>query len=82
MNDMEFFGTSKPRFEDFDLDKALSFIPLYQDIEKHGKLRRAMTWLKDVPVMERGAKRAKITANALITRFMLYQDSHEFMDAL
>jgi len=32
MNDPEYFGSARPHFEPFDLDKALSYIPVYQDI--------------------------------------------------
>jgi len=82
MCDPEFFGIAKPEFDLFDLDRALSFIPVYQDINKASKLRRALVWLKDVPFLERGTKRSKMQASALVTRFMLYQDSWEFVDSL
>jgi len=82
MIDFEYFGNSRPEFEQFDLDKALEMIPIYQDIKKDGKIKRAMTWLKDMPMLERGSKRCKMQASALITRFMLYQDSWEFVNAL
>ena len=72
MNDPEYFGTTRPHFEEFDLDKALEFIPIYQDIQKAGFFRRAMTWLKDIPVFERGTRRSKMQAASIITRFMLY----------
>ena len=29
MNDPEYFGTAKPKFEKFDLDAALEFVPVY-----------------------------------------------------
>lgn len=32
MNDMEYFATTKPRFEPFDLDKALDCMRVHQDI--------------------------------------------------
>ena len=60
MCDPEYFGIAKPTFELFDLDQALKFIPIYQDINNHGKLRRAMAWFKDVPFLERGTKRSKM----------------------
>ena len=82
MIDPEYFGSAKPLFEQFDLDKALKMIPIYQDIHKTGKLKRAIAWLKDMPILERGSKRSKIQASALITRYMLYQDSWEFVNAL
>jgi len=72
MNDPEYFGTSKPEFELFDLESSLGFIPLYQDIEKAGFFKRAFTWFKDVPVFERGNKRSSLQASAIMTRFMLY----------
>ena len=46
------------------------------------RFRRALVWLKDLPELERGKKRCKMQASALITRFMLYQDSWEFVNAL
>ena len=82
MNDGEYFGTSKPQFEPFDLDKAMEFIPVYQDIQKQGRLRRAMAWFNDMSFLDRGSKRSKLQASAIITRFMLYQDSWEFADCL
>ena len=82
MVDPEYFGNSRPHFKNFDLDKALELVPILQDIQGVGKFRRAITWLKDFSMLERGAKRSKITASALLTRFMLYQDSWEFVNAL
>ena len=41
-----------------------------------------MAWFKDIPVFERGTKRSKMQAANLITRFMLYQDSWEFVNSL
>jgi hypothetical protein len=32
MNDSEYFGTTKPRFDPFDLDKALECMKIHQDI--------------------------------------------------
>ena len=60
MIDPEFFGNAKPMFDLFDLERALSFIPVYQDINKASKLRRALVWLKDVPFLERGSSRSKM----------------------
>ena len=82
MTDPEYFGTARPQFEKYDLDTALEMIPVYQDIMQVGRFKRALAWLKDVPVLERGNKRCKMQASALITRFMLYQDSWEFVNAL
>lgn len=47
-----------------------------------GRFRRALAWLNDIATLERGEKRSKMQANALIARFMLYQDSWEFVNAL
>lgn len=47
-----------------------------------GRFRRALAWLNDIATLERGEKRSKMQANALISRFMLYQDSWEFVNAL
>ena len=57
MNDPEYFGKTKPTFEPYDLDTALECIPIYQNIQKQGKLRRALAWLNDLPYLERGSKR-------------------------
>ena len=57
-------------------------IPIYQDIQGDNKFKRAMAWFKDYPFFERGSKRSKMQANSLITRFMLYQDSWEFVQTL
>lgn len=72
MIDPEYFGNIRPHFKTFDLDQAIALIPLFQDIQKVGKLRRAITWFKDMGMLERGAKRSKMQSSALITRFMLY----------
>ena len=47
-----------------------------------GKLRRLYAWFTDVKVFERGKTRSQLVATQLITRFLLYQDSHEFVNAL
>lgn len=66
MCDPEYFGRTKPVFENFDLDKALELMPIYQDIQAQGTFSRALAWLKDVPVLERGNKRSKMQAQSLI----------------
>ena len=82
MNDPEYFANPKPQFEPYNLDKALESLSLNQDIVKMGKLRRLYAWFADVKVFERGKTRSQLVATQLITRFLLYQDSHEFVNAL
>jgi len=82
MNDPEYFGNERPRFDQLDLDKALACIPIYMDIERKGRFARALSWFHYNPLLERGTKRSQIQAASLISRFVLYQDSHEFVTAL
>ena len=58
MNDMEYFGHTKPEFEPYDLDKALELVSVFQDIDQASRFRRAMTWLKELSYLERGSKRS------------------------
>ena len=62
MNEAEYFANPSPSFENFDLDKALEFIPIYQDIQGDNKFKRALAWFKDVPFFERGSKRSHLQA--------------------
>jgi len=82
MNDPEYFGTSRPFFDIFDLDAALACMHKHHDIQKAGMLRRGMSWFTDTKTFERGNKRSEMQADNLMTRFLLYQDSFEFVESL
>lgn len=72
MNDPEYFGTSKPVFEPFDLDLALKCMYIHQDIQKASIARRALTYFTDTKAFERGQKRSTLQATQLVMRFLLY----------
>lgn len=82
MNDPEYFGSPKPLFAPFDLDKALVNMYIHMDIQKSTSLRRAITWFTDTRAFERGQKRSMLQATTLLTRFLLYIDSWEFVNAM
>lgn len=82
MNDPEYFGTARPYFDTFDLDAAMKCMHMHHDIQQAGYLRRGMSWFTDTKVFERGSKRSEMQADNLMTRFMLYQDSYEFVESL
>lgn len=82
MNEPEYFATSRPNFEEFDLDAAMSCMHMHHDIQKAGYLKRGMSWFTDTKVFERGSKRSEMQADNLMTRFLLYQDSFEFVETL
>jgi len=58
MNDMEYFGTTKPKFAAFDLDQALDCMYIHQDIQETTKFRRMLTYFTDTKAFERGHKRS------------------------
>ena len=66
MNDMEYFSTTKPRFEPFDLDQALSCMRTHQDIQGTTRLRRWLSYFTDEKNFERGQRRSVMQSNTLL----------------
>jgi hypothetical protein len=79
MNSPEYFGTARPTFMPFDLDKAMECMRTHQDIQQTSQLRRALSWFTDTKAFERGEKRNVLQAQQLMARFLLYMDSNEFV---
>lgn len=52
------------------------------DVQKTTTLRRALTWFTDTKAFERGRKRSMIQATTLMSRFLMYIDSWEFVNSL
>mmetsp|Transcript_17549 Transcript_17549/g.29611 ORF Transcript_17549/g.29611 Transcript_17549/m.29611 type:complete len:264 (+) Transcript_17549:241-1032(+) len=82
MNDMDYFGSIKPYFLPFDLDKALECMYVHQDIQKTNRLRRFLTYFTDTKVFERGTRRSQMQATTLLQRSLMYIDSWEFVNSL
>ena len=45
-------------------------------------MRKALTWFTDAKAFERGQKRSLLQATTLLTRFLLYIDSWEFVNTM
>jgi len=82
MNDEEYFGKVKPKFEPIDLDNAIACLDIHHDINQTNRFRRWWSNYKDIKVMERGEERSKMSAAMILNRILLYQDSWEFVDKL
>jgi len=82
MNDQEFFGTPKPQFIPFDLDQALECMYVHQHIQGTSWLRKKLSYFTDVKTLERGEKRSKLQAHALLQRMLMYIDSWEFVNSM
>lgn len=72
MIDPEYFGTPKPEFYPFDLDKAMECLKDHQEIKQSGRFRRMLSYFTDVKAIERGTKRSELQAQQIMTRFLLY----------
>jgi len=82
MNEPEYFANPKAKFAPFDLDKALENMYIHMDIQKTSTVRRALTWFTDVKAFERGHKRTLLQGTTLMTRFLMYIDSWEFVNQM
>mmetsp|Transcript_34947 Transcript_34947/g.53649 ORF Transcript_34947/g.53649 Transcript_34947/m.53649 type:complete len:493 (+) Transcript_34947:413-1891(+) len=82
MNDMEYFGTSKPTFIPFDLDDSLSHMYTHQDIMKTNKVRRIFSYFTDTKAYQRGQKRSQMQSMILLQRILMYIDSWEFVNSM
>ena len=82
MNDPEYFGTTKPKFLPLDLDKALEIMKVHQDIQKTSSIRKAITWFTDTKAFQRGQKRCLVQSTTLLSRFLMYIDSWEFVNTM
>jgi hypothetical protein len=82
MNDPEYFGNTKPKFERLDLDKALQHMYTHMDIQQVSKARRALTWFTDTKAFQRGHKRSLVQSTTILSRFFMYIDSWEFVNQM
>jgi hypothetical protein len=82
MNDPEYFGNPKPRFSPLNLESALDHMYTHMDIQKTTKARRALTWFTDTRAFQRGHKRSLLQSTTLLSRFLLYIDSWEFVNTM
>lgn len=58
----EYFGTAKPVFEPFDLDKAMKCMETHQQIKQVGTFKKALSYFTDQKAIERGSKRSQMQA--------------------
>lgn len=58
MIDQEYFGTTKPEFLPFDLDKAMECMKDHQEIKQSSAIRKMISYFTDVKTIERGSKRS------------------------
>jgi len=72
MNDPEYFGTAKPLFNPFDLDKAMTCLKTHQEIKQTSSIRKAISYFTDTKAIERGNKRSALQSNQLMARFLYY----------
>ena len=45
-------------------------------------MRRALTWMTDTRAFQRGQKRSLIQSTTMLSRFLLYIDSWEFVNTM
>jgi len=62
MCDMEYFSSPRPKFDAFDLTRALNNLKLHQDIQQTNVLARAYSYFTDEKQLARGVRRSELCA--------------------